>query len=172
MKGTCEACGRKRVVYRRRRYGRVMCSPCTVLRRYHDASTHERCAVCNRVKPVLTRKAGNPICQNCHRKDASTHERCIRCSRLKPVARRTVSGPLCKTCYLKDSSICRRCIRCGRLKPAKSDIRSGRPLCHVCHRLSRIGICAGCGKKKFIQALKCCSGCYQQQRRAQGKKHH
>lgn len=126
------------------------------------------CSICKEHKRArFNLKAGKLICHNCYTRDPSMHEKCSKCRKVKLVAMHTESGKaICHNCYRKDSSIYERCLRCGEVKQVVMRTKYGRPICLNCRQRSKVGKCAECGKKKVIQALGLCYGCYQYQRRA------
>ncbi len=108
-KGICEVCGKRRVVHKNPKSGRLICANCYLRRR-------GTCSVCGKDRIVhKKRNSKKRICSNCYQKLYYSSynfvlERCAKCKKKRPVVARTDAGrPICFKC----------CRRRGRLVRAK-----------------------------------------------------
>lgn len=87
----------------------------------------ERCAACEQMAPVHSRKSGEPVCDRCYR---GTRRRCGSCGHVRRIAlRATASSPdLCPACYWAPTSTC---TRCGTTALSTGNT-AGTPVCFSC----------------------------------------
>jgi hypothetical protein len=113
-------------------------------------------------------KTSSNICDSCFNQDPLNHEVCIKCGQKRPVQIRDSHGrAICHRCYCQDPARHKICSKCRRLKQVATRDKLGRPICHNCYRQQRKKVkCLDCRKKKIIQALGLCGGCYKRQWRA------
>ncbi len=136
---TCVRCGDLREVARRQEDGGAVCAKC----QRRDTSFWRECCVCGKTAPVVGRREGEPLCQNCLPRRLQT---CSTCGHDKPVHAHTDQGPLCGRCYHEATAV--NCERCGRVTVSRRrDSSSGALVCESCWN-PPVLTCVDCGQER------------------------
>jgi hypothetical protein len=117
----CGLCNRP-VVLEYAFHDRRICRSC------FSAQNVAACTRCHRLRPIITRINGLPLCAACRTADVRFHEACNKCGKLAVPAARQEGKPLCQLCYERPKQICSSC---GDLEP----VHTNRPrvLCKRCY---------------------------------------